>query len=175
MRRNDLASVVRESGRARVSRVSANTDPPHTQGEHQPGHSHCTREGKLRQNFWVGGGEAGGPHLQSVWCVPHPRRGPSSAWAPRPPDEDLREPLVRRQGSQVSMRVKRGRVSWLSSHGRGIATQHILTSTQHTLWLPPRRRAQLLPRHPLSLLESSRLGTGRAPPNSLSPSMRTCR
>ena len=30
------------------------------------------------------------------------------------------------QVSQVSMRVKRGRVSWLSSHGRGIATQHIL-------------------------------------------------
>ena len=34
-------------------------------------------------------------------------------------DEDLREPLVRRQGSQVSMRVARGRASWLSSHGRG--------------------------------------------------------
>ena len=41
-------------------------------------------------------------------------------------DEDLREPLVRRQGSQVSMRVARGSVSWLSSHGRGIATQDIL-------------------------------------------------
>ena len=41
-------------------------------------------------------------------------------------DEDLREPLVQCQVSQVSMRVKRGRVSWLSSHGRGIATQHIL-------------------------------------------------
>ena len=49
MRRNDLASVVRESGRARVSRVSANTDPPDTWGEHQPGHSHCTREGKLKE------------------------------------------------------------------------------------------------------------------------------
>ena len=32
--------------------------------------------------------------------------------------EDLREPLVRRQGSQVSMRVARGSASWLSSHGR---------------------------------------------------------
>ena len=31
--------------------------------------------------------------------------------------EDLREPLVRRQGSQVSMRVARGSASWLSSHG----------------------------------------------------------
>ena len=41
-------------------------------------------------------------------------------------DEDLREPLVRRQGSQFSMRVARGSVSWLSSHGRGIATQDIL-------------------------------------------------
>ena len=36
-------------------------------------------------------------------------------------DEDLREPLVRRQGSQVSMRVARGSASWLSSHGRGVA------------------------------------------------------
>ena len=35
-------------------------------------------------------------------------------------DEDLREPLVRRQGSQVSMRVARGSASWLSSHGRGL-------------------------------------------------------
>ena len=34
-------------------------------------------------------------------------------------DEDLREPLVRRQGSQVSMRVARGNASLLSSHGRG--------------------------------------------------------
>ena len=41
-------------------------------------------------------------------------------------DEELMEPLVQCQVSQVSMRVKRGRVSWLSSHGRGIATQHIL-------------------------------------------------
>ena len=31
--------------------------------------------------------------------------------------EDLREPLVRPQGSQVSMRVARGSASWLSSHG----------------------------------------------------------
>ena len=34
-------------------------------------------------------------------------------------DEDVREPLVRRQGSQVSMHVARGSASWLSSHGRG--------------------------------------------------------
>ena len=34
-------------------------------------------------------------------------------------DEDLREPLVRRQGSQVSMRVARGSASWLSQEGRG--------------------------------------------------------
>ena len=32
-------------------------------------------------------------------------------------DEDLREPPVWRQGSQVSMRVARGSASWLSSHG----------------------------------------------------------
>ena len=35
-------------------------------------------------------------------------------------DGELREPLVRRQGSQVSMRVARGSASWLSSHGRGL-------------------------------------------------------
>ena len=35
-------------------------------------------------------------------------------------DEDLREPLVRCQGSQVSVRVARGSASWLSSHGRGL-------------------------------------------------------
>ena len=34
-----------------------------------------------------------------------------------------REPLVRRQGSQVSMRVSRGNASLLSSHGRGIGIQ----------------------------------------------------
>ena len=35
-------------------------------------------------------------------------------------DKDLREPLVQCQVSQVSMHVKRGRVSWLTNHGRGI-------------------------------------------------------
>ena len=35
-------------------------------------------------------------------------------------DEDLREPLVRRQGSQVSMRVARGSASWLSALGSPI-------------------------------------------------------
>ena len=35
-------------------------------------------------------------------------------------DEDLREPLVRRQGSQVSMRVARGSASLFSSHGSGL-------------------------------------------------------
>ena len=39
-------------------------------------------------------------------------------------DQDLREPLVRSQGSQVSMRVARGSASWLSSHGRGLGPQH---------------------------------------------------
>ena len=40
-------------------------------------------------------------------------------------DEDLREPLVRRQGSQVSMRVARGSASWLSSHGRGLGPRPV--------------------------------------------------
>ena len=35
-------------------------------------------------------------------------------------DEDLREPLVWCQGSQVSVPVARGSASWLSSHGRGL-------------------------------------------------------
>ena len=40
--------------------------------------------------------------------------------------EDLREPLVRRQGSQVSLRVARGSASWLSSHGRGLGPRDAL-------------------------------------------------
>ena len=41
-------------------------------------------------------------------------------------DGDLREPLVRRQGSQDSMRVARGNASWLSSHGRGLGPRDAL-------------------------------------------------
>ena len=41
-------------------------------------------------------------------------------------NEDLREPLVRRQGSQVSMRVARGSVSFLSNHDREIGPQDML-------------------------------------------------
>ena len=41
-------------------------------------------------------------------------------------DEDLREPLVRRQGSQVSMRVARASASWLSSRGRGLGPRDAL-------------------------------------------------
>ena len=41
-------------------------------------------------------------------------------------DEDLREPLMRRQGSQVSLRVARGSASWLSSHGRGLGPRDAL-------------------------------------------------
>ena len=35
-------------------------------------------------------------------------------------DGELREPLMWRQGSQVSMRMARGSVPLLSSHGRGL-------------------------------------------------------
>ena len=48
------------------------------------------------------------------------QREAEELWCPRH-DEDLREPLVRRQGSQVSMRVARGSASWLSSHGCSIS------------------------------------------------------
>ena len=41
-------------------------------------------------------------------------------------DGELREPLVWRQGSQVSMRVARGNASLLLSHGRGIGIQDAL-------------------------------------------------
>ena len=39
-------------------------------------------------------------------------------------DQELREPLVWCQGSQVSIRVVRGRTSLPSSHGSGIRAQH---------------------------------------------------
>ena len=74
-------------------------------------------------------GHAGkeGPHLARTGASQgFPRTAePMGVFLPRH-DEDLREPLVPLQGSQVSMRVARGSVSWLSSHGRGIATQDIL-------------------------------------------------
>ena len=47
-------------------------------------------------------------------------------------DEDLREPLVRCQGSQVSVRVARGSASWLSSHGRGLGPRDALIYSSHT-------------------------------------------
>ena len=40
-------------------------------------------------------------------------------------DDDLREPLVRCQGSQVSVHVARGSASWLSSHGRGLGPPEV--------------------------------------------------
>ena len=42
----------------------------------------------------------------------------------------IREPLVRRQGSQVSMRVARGSASWLSSHGRGLGPRDVQKCTE---------------------------------------------
>ena len=56
-----------------------------------------------------------------VFCV-FPSCGASVGFLTRY-DEDLREPLVWSQGSQVSMRVARGSASLLSSHGRGIGPQ----------------------------------------------------
>ena len=53
----------------------------------------------------------------------HSEKLPHRNWRVAPTREKLvhlREPLVRRQGSQVSMRVARGSASWLSSHGRGL-------------------------------------------------------
>ena len=64
-------------------------------------------------------GEDGGVSGVSSSC------GARGGFLPRH-DEDLREPLVRRQGSQVSMRVARGSASWLSSHGRGLGPRDAL-------------------------------------------------
>ena len=50
-------------------------------------------------------------------------------------DEDLREPLVRRQGSQFSMCVARGSASWLSSHGRGLGPPHAMKNDSRGLSL----------------------------------------
>ena len=41
-------------------------------------------------------------------------------------DGEIREPLVWRQGNQVSMRVVRGSAALLLSHGRGIGPQEVL-------------------------------------------------
>ena len=62
-----------------------------------------------------------------VFCV-FPSCGASVGFLTRY-DEDLREPLVWSQGSQVSMRVARGSASLLSSHGRGIGPQDTRNST----------------------------------------------
>ena len=47
----------------------------------------------------------------------------------------IREPLVRRQGSQVSMRMTRGSWSSLSSHGKRLGPQDALIIISMTLFL----------------------------------------
>ena len=59
-------------------------------------------------------------------------------------DEDLREPLVRRQGSHVSMHVARRSASLFSSHGRGLVPQDALKKDSRCL----SRVAALNPRFP---------------------------
>ena len=48
-------------------------------------------------------------------------------------DGEVSEPLVRRQGSRVSMRVARGIASLLSSHGRGIWPRDVLKKVSRGL------------------------------------------
>ena len=50
-----------------------------------------------------------------------------------------REPLMWRQGSQVSMRMARGSVSLLSSHGRGQETRVATREESGILGFPSRR------------------------------------
>ena len=91
-------------------------------------------------------GKAGkeGPHLARTGAS----QGVSSSCGARGgfltrQDEDLREPLVRCQGSQVSVRVARGSASWLSSHGRGLGPRDVLKKDSR---IPPQktRRDSLL-------------------------------
>ena len=63
-----------------------------------------------------------------VFCV-FPSCGASVGFLMRY-DEDLREPLLWSQGSQVSMHVARGSTSLLSSHGRGIGPQVALKDSR---------------------------------------------
>ena len=51
-------------------------------------------------------------------------------------DEDLREPLVRRQGSQFSMRVARGSASWLSPCSDSSATPSFPSQPEGKIGLP---------------------------------------
>ena len=48
-------------------------------------------------------------------------------------DAKLSEPLVGHQGSRVSMRVARGSMSLLSSHGRGIGPRDVLKKVSRGL------------------------------------------
>ena len=47
--------------------------------------------------------------ILSLWVIP----------VHQPQASGIREPLMWRPGSQVSLRMARGSTSWLSSHGRG--------------------------------------------------------
>ena len=93
----------------------------------------CYWEGKRRPSAREDGGASG----VSSSC------GARGGFLPRR-DEDLREHLVRRQGSQVSMRVARGSVSWLSSHWRGLGS--LAPSTSSRAAVP----TQLFAPHPSS-------------------------
>ena len=65
----------------------------------------------------------------------------------------IREPLVRRQGSQVSMRVARGSASWLSSHGRTRAPPPAFPrNPRGRLGFPGPTQGEG-PKHPVSCIE----------------------
>ena len=75
----------------------------------------------------------------------------------------LREPLVRRQGSQVSMRVARGSASWLSSgenpHGRRSSRKPLRRPCPRELraFFFPLRQTQRSPEGPRHLHRIPRL------------------
>ena len=77
-------------------------------------------------------------------------------------DEDLREPLVRFQGSHVSMHMARRSASLFSSHGRGLGPQDALKKDSRCL--------SRLDLHIFELLVLSKLSSSM--PSEMAPSPR---
>ena len=91
---------------------------------------------QFRERTWdCSPGQAGkeGPQLARTRASQgFPRAAVPWGFLPRH-DEDLREPLVRRQGSQVCMREARGSASLLSSPERGQGPQDTLQQDYRSL------------------------------------------
>ena len=84
----------------------------------------CGKTPRVARELSQQEGNAGaGGHGSCPWGAPGNHTQCAASCLPTGPllgDEDLKEPLVRRQGSHVSMHVARRSVSLFSSHGRGL-------------------------------------------------------